>query len=1407
MSLLDRLTGRAAKASAPDREQLDAWLREGYDLAMRGLREEGLRRFEQVLEHDPDSPEALHFLGSAAENDGRHIEAIHLLQRAVDARPNDAAFWFALAGSLFNYGRNAEAIAAFQGGLALHPQSIDMAGSMWMALLLDDHDEEARLAVEKARDAGLESLQIHADLGAIYRDHGRIDESIANYRRVIEYAPDDAVTHSNLLFMLSYDERYDARALFAEHQKFATRFARPYVAPPPERAWPRRLRIGYVSGDFRRHVVSFFIEPVLEHHDKERFEVFCYYTHRADDSYTKRLRGLADHWIEADHLGDAELADRIRADRIDILVDLAGHTAYNRLLVFAMKPAPVQVTYLGYPSTTGLAAIDYRITDARADPPGEADAQSAEKLVRMPDCFHCFRPRKDSPAVGPLPAAAAGHVTFGCFNNFTKLSPAFFDAAARVLAAVPGSRLILKGKPLAVPYVAERVRERFARAGIEADRLTLAGWRKTLEDHLAAYNAVDIALDSFPYHGTTTTCEALWMGTPVVTLVGDRHAARVGHSLLRAVGLEDLVTRSVDDYIAKAASLASDLGRLAELRAGLRERVRRSPLTDEVGFTRTLEARYLEMWQALLKGNAAPATTDEETLARIWNQSFDAGNPGAAIDWLNKAIAARGGVAAFHYMLGCSLQAQGKVHDAIGSFARALQLDPQHAKAHNNLGCMLEAAGNSQDALQAYGRAGELAPNLAVSFYNRGNLLRRLGDYANAAEVIAHALAIEPQHAEWHSNLADLHYERLRLDEAIASYRKALELDPRLARACSGLGLAALALGKPAEAEAHFRRALEIEPKFIEAQSNLLLCLHYLRAEERQKVFDEHLRWANRFARGFGWQAARNAEERARRGRLKIGYVSPDFRRHPVAHFIEPVLAAHDRKKFHVFCYSNAPYADETTARLRGLAEEWRDIGGLTDAQVAERMRFDRIDILVDLAGHTGGGRPLLFANKPAPVQATWLGYPGTTGLAAIDYRLTDAHADPAGASEAFYTEELVRLPAGFLCYRPPVDSPAVAPPPSERGGAHFPGVTFGSFSYLGKVMPSMIELWARLLAAVPEARLMLKSYGLSAASARAELTGRFARHGIGAERLVLLPPEDGMAAHLARYGEVDIALDSFPYNGTTTTFEALWMGVPVVTLAGQSHAARVGLSILSRLGLGELAAASAAEYLDKAVALARDAPRRGELRRSLRARLQASPLLDGAGFTRGLEAAYTDMWARFARKEDTSMRLHIGGRQKRPGWKILNIQPGLDVDYVGDCVDLGQFADATVDEIYAAHVLEHLSHSDRLPRTLREFNRVLKPGGALRISVPDFELLCRMFVDPQQSKQDRKYFMQVAFGGQLDEHDFHHVGLSFEFLRDYLADAGFSRVERCGDHGLFHDESRQKYNGVPISLNVVAYK
>ena len=1357
----------------------------------------------------PQGADAHYRQGLAAERAQRFDEAAAHFRAAAGELPGKAQYHYALASVAKRLGRLGESVSAYRAALALAPDDAGMRVDLGLALKDQGDLEQAQAELERARELAPDLMPARLNLGVVYHQLGWLDRAIAELRAAHELAPDHAGVHSNLLFVLNYSARHGAEEVYAEHCRFGARHVQPVASPAPDPTWPRRLRVGYVSPDFRSHVVSSFMLPVFAQHDRARFEVYGYYSYAQTDAVTGTMRGLADNWLDCAHYDDAELAQQIRADRIDILVDLAGHTVHHRLKMFALRPAPLQLTYLGYPNTTGLTAVDARITDAKADPPGAADRLNTERLVRLPRSFLCYRPGPDLD-IGAPPAAAAGHVTFGCFNNFQKLSEPFFDAAAQVLAAVPNSRLLLKAQTLETPAVARRVRERFAAAGIAASRLDLLGWEPSPEGHLATYRRVDIALDSFPYNGTTTTCEALWMGVPVVALAGDRHAGRVGASLLESVGLQDLIAHDIDGYVAIAKRLAAGLPRLAALRAGMRERVRASPLRDESGFVRELEECYVRLWQEKLKTATTPPLS-LEALTAFWNQCHDAGAGPAFVDAAGRALAAGQGSAQLHFMLGCTMEDLARPQDAIAAYRKALASEPGHAKAANNLGCLQEALGDAEGAAASYEQALRADPKLANALYNRANLARQRGDLDAAEAGFAQALALEPQRAEWLGALADVRLLRWRLDEAEAGYRAALALAPASPLAHFGLGNALMLLGRMEEAEACFRRAIDFQPEFVEAHGNLLLCLHYGRGADGRALFEEHLAWAARHADGLEARGGHPAIDRTHGRRLNVGYVSPNFHRHSVASFFEPLLAAHDRACVRVFCYSGVQQPDEVTARLQGMADEWRDLRGVGADAAARLIREDRIDILVDLAGHTGGGRPLIFARRPAPVQIAWLGYPNTTGLAQVQYRLTDEVADPPGAADRWHSEKLVRLPDGFLCYQPEAGGPG----PAERPPGAAGGITFGSFNNLAKVSPQVVALWSRLLGAVPGSRLIMKAHALGTASARRRLQEQFAAGGVGAERVLLLGPEDSAAGHLARYREVDIALDTYPYNGTTTTCEALWMGVPVVTLAGPTHVTRVGASILKRVGLGELVTASPEEYVAQAAALAKDTARLGALRAGLRARLRASPLMDGARFARAVEAAYRTAWNAWLHTTEAApaapagepLRLHVGGEEVKPGWKIVNIQPGPDVDYVGSCTDLAPFADGAVAEIYASHVLEHLGYKTELPRALEEFRRVLRADGRAMISVPDFDTLCRMFLDPAATLKERYSIMRMAFGGQMDDHDYHYVGLNYEILSKYLFDAGFTRVERVRTFDLFDDDSALEYRGSLISLNVVAYK
>jgi len=542
--------------------------------------------------------------------------------------------------------------------------------------------------------------------------------------------------------------------------------------------------------------------------------------------------------------------------------------------------------------------------------------------------------------------------------------------------------------------------------------------------------------------------------------------------------------------------------------------------------------------------------------------------------------------------LGVALAQLGRLEEAERNLRRALRLKPDFAAAVNNLAAVCvkqkrldEAAALLSEGLRRNGASVEALNNLAT-------VLRMSGHLSEAARLLEAALAIRPDCAELWRNLATLTRDRGLAAEAVPQYRRAVELDPESAVAGSGL----------------------------------LMCLNFLPDADPLAVYAEHRAWARRHADPLAAAIRPHSNTPAPDRSLQVGYLSPDFRRHPVAGFLKPVLAAHDRERFQITCYANVAHADQVTAEFKALGHRWRDVFGLTDPQLAELIRSDGIDILVELAGHTWDNRLLAVARKPAPVQVTWLGYPNTTGLRTVDYRITDAWADPPGTTDHLHSEQLVRLPCGFSCWGPPAEAPEPSPPPAATRGA----VSFGSFNFAPKITPQVIEVWAEILRRTPGARLLLKYTGLNDEGVRRATWERFERSGVSADRILLLGSTRSWREHLAQYAEVDIALDPFPYNGTTTTCEALWMGVPVVTLAGRTHAARVGVSLLNNVGLPELIADSPERYVALAVELAGDAERLARLRADLRPRMARAPLTNAALFTRTLEEAYRTMWRRW---------------------------------------------------------------------------------------------------------------------------------------------------------------------------------
>lgn len=570
--------------------------------------------YREVVTVAPKVPEAHHQLGNALKSLLRFEEAREPLTKAAKLAPNDAAIRLNLGVTLLELRRYTDAEIHFRRAIALEPARPEAHNILGNALFSQGRLAEAGACFQEALRRRADYAPAHDNLGRLYRAQGRIEEAVTSYRAALALQPRPG-THSNLLLALNYLAGVFPQEVFSEHQRWAALYAEPLtksaVRPEGDPREGRRLRVGYVSPDFSHHAVAYFFEPVLKAHDRSAFEIFCYSNVLAADAVTDRLRARAEHWRDIAPLDDEQAAGLIRSDRLDLLVDLAGHTARNRLLVFARRPAPIQITWIGYPNTTGLTAMDFRLTDAVSDPVGKTESLYTENLVRLPGPFSVYQPPADAPPVGPLPAfapaksnmnpaadealGAPGPVTFGCFNNFAKVTPETIALWSRVLAAVPGSRLFLKSRGLDDVDTANRIRESFQRHGVEAERVVLDGRELSVPAHLALYHRIDIALDTFPYNGTTTTCEALWMGVPVITLAGETHVARVGASLLTHLGSPEWFAATPDDYLAKAIALAGDLPRLATIRAGLRERMRASPLCDAAGFTRNLEEAYREL--------------------------------------------------------------------------------------------------------------------------------------------------------------------------------------------------------------------------------------------------------------------------------------------------------------------------------------------------------------------------------------------------------------------------------------------------------------------------------------------------------------------------------------------------------------------------------------------------------------------------------------------------------------------------------------------------------------------------------------------------------------------------------------------------------------------------------------------
>ncbi len=703
-------------------------------------------------------------------------------------------------------------------------------------------------------------------------------------------------------------------------------------------------------------------------------------------------------------------------------------------------------------------------------------------------------------------------------------------------------------------------------------------------------------------------------------------------------------------------------GRLEQLAESCRRQLKIDPrnaaalhrlglLAQETG--QPEEAVELLLRSLQINGQNVPAIVD---LANVLKEM---GRLDEAADFYRAALEAAPRDVDLHVKLGKVLGVAGHWDEAVQSLQEAVKLNPESAFAYGNLGLAYQSRGELALAIASYRQATRLLPGSEQIMANLGGCLVQAGRHEEAIEVLSRGVRKHPRSASAFSNLAAACTALGRTEEATCAAWKAVEISPQSAQALNNLGNALKAqgqyaqaigcfakarqnlpdcyiaynnlgttlseMGRSAEALEGLRRACQLNPNNPSVFSNYLLTLNYQPDQSRETVFAEHRQFDAQFAqplRGF-IEPHENVAEPQRR--LRIGYVSADFRDHPVAQFVEPVLATHSASDCDVFCYANQRVNDAVTDRLRRQVPQWRNVASLTDVEFVAQILRDRIDILVDLSGHTAGNRLLVFARKPAPIQVTMIGYMQTTGLSTIDYRITDEHLDPVGVSDPFNTETLIRLPSGAATFQPP----AVCPPVNELPALGNGYVTYASFNNLAKVSAEVVAAWARILQAQPNAKLLLVGRGGNS------LVEAFASHGIDSERLEVLERLP-FGDYLALHHRVDFLLDTFPYNGGTTSLLALWMGVPLVTLAGAGAVSRTGAGILQGVGLSRLAASNVDEYIARAVGQTRDLPGLADLRASLRSKL-LSALESPAIFVGQLERTYREMWVNWCADSATT--------------------------------------------------------------------------------------------------------------------------------------------------------------------------
>ena len=797
-------------------------------LVDRGDREAARALLEDILAIEPDNTAAMHRLAMIHAEAGDHRKALELYQKIVINLPDNLDAWLLLGVEHAETGSFQDAIVCFQRCIDNAPPKAGLHKMLGIALAeIGKHDEAleqfrtacsinpdddesiTRLAIElihflkmaEAEEHLLRALELNPsnslaynNLGRAYKFQGRTTEAVKAFSSALALEPDNYVVINNLLLSLNYLAEADPEHVSKEHTRLSLHvYGADKADNPANRPTSSHhpLRVGYVSGDFHNHSVAFFFEPILMHHNPLQVQAYCYSNDTREDDTTRRLMSCNVQWRNIAKVSDSDAAEMVRGDEIDILVDLSGHSSENRLGLFALKPAPVQMSWIGYPHSTGLPQMDYYLSDALCDPPGMTEHLYTERIVRLPRTFSCYLPPLQFPQITTPPSAETGMVTFGSFNNFAKVNDSVIAVWSDILHRVKNSRLFLKSMALGDLVTQKQVLGTFAEHGIGKDRIALLNTVNSPLEHLALYGQIDIALDTFPYNGTTTTCEALWMGVPVVTLAGTTHASRVGVSLLTNVGAPELIASTHADYATKAALLATDCRRLHLYRENLRTAMGHSPLMDAAGITRELEITFVNLFEATLPPLAHKKTTDEQ-------------------------------IEEANILFRC-----GQLESSEHLFRELLNEFPFNSDLFNSLATVLDGQQRYREATAYYTKALALQPESFVVRFNLANTLKRMGDINGCTENLLAVVKTTPGFQQAWLNLASIYFDEGNLEDSAKCLERVISIAPEKILAWAELGDVYHRMGDAADrALSCFERVITNKPDFSSAYNSKGLILH-----------------------------------------------------------------------------------------------------------------------------------------------------------------------------------------------------------------------------------------------------------------------------------------------------------------------------------------------------------------------------------------------------------------------------------------------------------------------------------------------------------------------------------------------------------------------------------------------------